>query len=53
MRLSSLARHLALVIVLGLGAGIARKGWLTKADVINALPVKSLRKALATKRKTA
>jgi DNA polymerase (family 10) len=35
---------------LRLGAGIARKGWLTKADVINALPLKELRKALQKKR---
>lgn len=35
---------------LRLGAGIARKGWLTKADVINTLPLKELRKALKTKR---
>jgi DNA polymerase (family X) len=31
---------------LRLGAGIARKGWLEKADVINALPAKSLLKEL-------
>ncbi|MGV3754638.1 MAG: DNA polymerase/3'-5' exonuclease PolX [Verrucomicrobiota bacterium] len=35
---------------LRLGAGIARKGWLTKADVINTLPLKELRKALRKKR---
>ncbi len=35
---------------LRLGAGIARKGWLTKADVINTLPLKELRKALQKKR---
>ena len=35
---------------LRLGAGIARKGWLEKADVINALPLKSLRKELKRKR---
>ncbi len=35
---------------LRLGAGIARKGWLTKADVINTLPLKSLLKELARKR---
>ena len=35
---------------LRLGAGIARKGWLTKADVINTLPLKALRKELARKR---
>jgi DNA polymerase (family X) len=32
---------------LRLGAGIARKGWLTKADVINTLPLPELRAALA------
>ncbi len=35
---------------LRLGAGVARKGWLTKADVINALPLNRLRAALAAKR---
>src|ERR1017187_1424631 len=32
---------------LRLGAGIARKGWLTKADVVNALPYARLQSALA------
>lgn len=35
---------------LRLGAGVARKGWLTKADVINTLPLDSLRQELARKR---
>ena len=35
---------------LRLGAHIARKGWLEKADVINTLPLKELMKALKTKR---
>src|SRR5438477_4766923 len=35
---------------LRLGAGIARKGWLTKTDVINTLPLPKLRKELARKR---
>lgn len=35
---------------LRLGAGIARKGWLTKADVINTLPLDKLRQALGAKR---
>lgn len=35
---------------LRLGAGVARKGWLTKADVINTLPLDKLRKELAKKR---
>ena len=35
---------------LRLGAGIARKGWLTAADVINTLPLAKLRKELAKKR---
>jgi len=38
---------------LRLGAGVARKGWLTKADVINTLPLTALRQALAAKRKRA
>jgi DNA polymerase (family X) len=34
---------------LRLGAGIARKGWLTKEDVVNTLPLDKLKKALKTK----
>ena len=37
---------------LRLGAGIARKGWLTKADVINTLPLPKLIKELGRKRVT-
>jgi DNA polymerase (family 10) len=36
---------------LRLGAGVARKGWLTKADVLNTLPLEKLRKELAKKRR--
>ncbi len=36
---------------LRLGAGVARKGWLTKKDVINTLPLPELLKALKQKRK--
>ena len=36
---------------LRLGAGIARKGWLTKADVVNTLPLDALRRRLARKRR--
>jgi len=35
---------------LRLGAGVARKGWLTKSDVINTLPLAELREALGRKR---
>jgi DNA polymerase (family 10) len=35
---------------LRLGAGVARKAWLTKSDVINTLPLDKLRKELAKKR---
>jgi DNA polymerase (family 10) len=35
---------------LRLGAGMARKGWLTKADVINTLPLEKLRRELRRKR---
>jgi len=35
---------------LRLGAGIARKGWLTKDDVINTLPLAQLQKVLQAKR---
>ncbi len=33
------------------GVGIARKGWLTKADVMNCLPLGKIESALQTKRK--
>ena len=36
---------------LRLGIGVARKGWLTKADVINTLPLEKLKKELSKKRK--
>ncbi len=32
------------------GVGVARKGWLTKADVVNCLPLGKIEAALATKR---
>ncbi len=35
---------------LRLGAGVARKGWLTREDVVNTLPLPALRKELARKR---
>jgi DNA polymerase (family 10) len=35
---------------LRLGAGIARKGWLEKEDIINILPIKNLAKKLKTRR---
>jgi len=35
---------------LRLGAGIARKGWLTKEDVVNTLPLGQLLEALHQKR---
>jgi DNA polymerase (family 10) len=35
---------------LRLGAGLARKGWLTKADVVNTLPLEKLMKELRRKR---
>jgi DNA polymerase (family 10) len=35
---------------LRLGAGIARKGWLTREDVVNTLPLKALLKELGRKR---
>jgi len=35
---------------LRLGAGVARKGWLTRAEVINTLPLAKLRQALRKKR---
>ncbi len=38
---------------LRIGAGIARKGWLTKADIVNTLPLEKLRTALAAKRQRA
>jgi DNA polymerase (family 10) len=38
---------------LRLGAGAARKGWLTKQDVINTLPLDALRLELKKKRERA
>jgi len=38
---------------LRLGAGIARKGWLTKEDVVNTLPLERLRKEVQAKRRKA
>ena len=41
------------VMIMGLGpigAGVARKGWLTRKDVINTLTLGDLRKQLALKR---
>jgi hypothetical protein len=35
---------------LRLGAGVARKGWLKKSDVINTLTLPKLREALRQKR---
>jgi DNA polymerase (family 10) len=35
---------------LRLGAGIARKGWLTRNDVVNTLPLDELRRELGRKR---
>jgi DNA polymerase (family 10) len=35
------------------GIGTARKGWLTRADVVNTLPLGKIEKALAAKRATA
>lgn len=37
---------------LRLGAAVARKGWLTKSDVMNTLPLHKLRKALGTRRRS-
>ena len=34
---------------LAIGVGIARKGWLTKADVVNCLPLKEVEKALKSR----
>ena len=36
---------------LRLGAGLARKGWLEKKDVVNTLPLPALRQALQQKKK--
>jgi len=33
------------------GIGAARKGWLTKEDVMNCLPLEKIKVALATKRR--
>lgn len=44
------AHRLEHAAFLRLGAGIARKGWLTKADVLNTLPLADLRRQLVRKR---
>ena len=44
------AHRAAHVGYLRLGAGLGRKGWLTKDDVINSLPLAQLRQALGKKR---
>jgi DNA polymerase (family 10) len=44
------AHRLEHVGFLRLGAGIARKGWLEKKDVVNTLPLAGLREALGRKR---
>jgi DNA polymerase (family 10) len=44
------AHRLEHAVFLRFGAGIARKGWLTKDDVVNTLDLKSLQKLLPTKR---
>jgi DNA polymerase (family X) len=44
------AHRLAHAGFLRLGAAVARKGWLTREDVINALPLPSLRQELKRKR---
>ena len=38
-------------VFLRIGAGVARKGWLEKKDVINTLPLKDLKRELGRKRK--
>jgi DNA polymerase (family 10) len=45
------AHHNNHAAFLRLGIGVARKSWLTKADVINTLPLDKLKKELAKKRK--
>ncbi len=44
------AHRLEHTAFLRLGAGLARKGWLTRDDVVNTLPLPALRDALAAKR---
>jgi DNA polymerase (family 10) len=44
------AHHVDHASFLRLGVGVARKGWLTKADVMNTLPLKTLLKELGRKR---
>lgn len=45
------AHRLEQVDYLRLGAGVARKGWLTREDVVNTLPLDKLRTALGAKRR--
>ena len=44
------AHHTAQLQFLHFGIGTARKGWLTRADVVNTLPLGKIEAALAAKR---
>jgi DNA polymerase (family 10) len=45
------AHRTARLLDLWFGIGVARKGWLTKDDVVNCLPVAKIEVALRAKRK--
>jgi DNA polymerase (family 10) len=45
------AHHTAQLQYLWNGIGSARKGWLTRADVVNTLPLGKIEKVLAAKRR--
>ena len=46
------AHHTSQLQFLWFGIGAARKGWLTRADVVNTLPLGQIETALSAKRKT-
>jgi len=47
------AHHTSHLQFLHFGIGIARKGWLTRKDVVNCLPLGKIEAVLAAKRKRA
>jgi DNA polymerase (family 10) len=47
------AHHTSQLNYLWFGIGAARKGWLTRDDVVNTLPLGQIEKVLAAKRRAA
>jgi DNA polymerase (family 10) len=47
------AHHTSQLSYLWYGIGAARKGWLTRADVVNTLPLAKIEQVLQAKRRSA